>query len=77
MSVAGSHSNLDFLQWLRDLREKLTLADGGLVPVVLLANKCDIPGYCVQPEVVTRFCREQGIQAWFYTSAKASVNIGA
>lgn len=62
-------------KWLKDLREKLTLADGEPVPIVLLANKCDIPGYGVQPEVVTRFCKEQGIQAWFLTSAKTNVNV--
>lgn len=62
-------------KWLKDLRDKLSLADGEPVPVVLLANKCDIPGYSVQPEVVTRFCKEQGIQAWFLTSAKTNVNI--
>ncbi|KAJ1528873.1 hypothetical protein ONE63_007243 [Megalurothrips usitatus] len=62
-------------KWLKDLREKLTLADGEPVPVVLLANKCDIPGYSVQTEAVNRFCKEQGIQGWFLTSAKNNVNI--
>ncbi|XP_069688822.1 ras-related protein Rab-32-like [Periplaneta americana] len=62
-------------KWLSDLREKVTLHDGTPVPVVLLANKCDIQGIEVATETMAKFCKENGIAAWFVTSAKENVNI--
>ena len=64
------------LQWLSDLREKVTLHDGTPVPVVLLANKCDIQGIDIATETMAKFCNDNGIAAWFVTSAKENVNIG-
>ncbi|PSN34554.1 Ras-related protein Rab-32 [Blattella germanica] len=62
-------------KWLSDLREKVTLHDGTPVPVVLLANKCDIQGIDIATETMAKFCSENGIAAWFVTSAKENVNI--
>jgi Ras-related protein Rab-32 len=64
------------VQWLSDLREKVTLHDGTPVPVVLLANKCDIHGIDIASETVTKFCNDNRIAAWFATSAKENINIG-
>lgn len=62
-------------KWLSDLREKVTLHDGTPVPVVLLANKCDIHGIDIASETVTKFCNDNRIAAWFATSAKENINI--
>jgi Ras-related protein Rab-32 len=65
-----------FVQWLSDLREKVTLQDGTRIPVVLLANKCDIQGIEIATETIVKFCKENDIAAWFVTSAKENINIG-
>ncbi|XP_043261761.1 ras-related protein Rab-38-like isoform X1 [Colletes gigas] len=62
-------------KWLSDLREKVTLPDGRNIPVVLLANKCDIPCPVVPAEQIAKFCKENDIGAWYITSAKENTNI--
>ncbi|XP_046664622.1 ras-related protein Rab-32-like [Homalodisca vitripennis] len=62
-------------KWLRDLREKVTLSDGTAVPVVLLANKCDIYNSSLPTDSINKLCKEYRIDAWFATSAKDNVNI--
>jgi GTPase SAR1 family protein len=63
-------------KWLCDLREKVTLPDGSEIPVVLLANKCDIPCPVVPTEQIVKFCKENNIGAWYVTSAKENTNVG-
>lgn len=63
-------------KWLSDLREKVTFPDGSEIPVVLLANKCDIPCPVVPSEQIAKFCKENNIGAWYVTSAKENTNIG-
>nr|CAD7395403.1 unnamed protein product [Timema cristinae] len=63
-------------KWLTDLRDKVTLYDGSPIPVILLANKCDIHGSNIQHETIARFCKERDIATWFLTSAKENINIG-
>nr|CAD7568894.1 unnamed protein product [Timema californicum] len=62
--------------WLTDLRDKVTLYDGSHIPVILLANKCDIHGSSIQHDTIARFCKERDIATWFLTSAKENINIG-
>uniref|UniRef100_A0A1B6LE46 Ras-related protein Rab n=1 Tax=Graphocephala atropunctata TaxID=36148 RepID=A0A1B6LE46_9HEMI len=62
-------------KWLHDLREKVTLSDGTAVPVVLLANKCDVPDCSVPTDYINKLCKEYRIDAWFVTSAKDNFNI--
>ncbi|KAF4532308.1 hypothetical protein B566_EDAN010809 [Ephemera danica] len=62
-------------KWVTDIREKVTLPDGTAIPIVLLANKCDIPDAVVPTDAIKRFCRENNIAAWYITSAKQNVNI--
>lgn len=61
-------------KWLCDLREKVTLPDGTGIPIVLLANKCDI-SVAVSDEQITKFCKENNVDAWYATSAKNNTNI--
>lgn len=70
--VATFHS---MKKWLTDLREKVALPDGSRIPVVLLANKCDIPHSAVSPEQIAKFCKDNNIGAWFLTSAKENTNV--
>nr|CAD7439743.1 unnamed protein product [Timema bartmani] len=63
-------------KWLTDLRDKVTLYDGSHIPVILLANKCDIHGSSIQHDTIARFCKERDIASWFLTSAKENINIG-
>lgn len=62
-------------KWLNDLREKVSLPDGSSIPVVLLANKCDI-SVAVTDEQISKFCKENKIYAWYATSAKNNTNVG-
>jgi Ras-related protein Rab-32 len=64
------------LQWILDIREKVTMPDGTPIPIVLLANKCDLTDISVETDVIGRYCREYNIGAWFITSAKEDNNIG-
>ncbi|CAL1675579.1 unnamed protein product [Lasius platythorax] len=61
-------------KWLYDLREKITLPDGSDIPIVLLANKCDIT-VAVTDEQISKFCKENKINAWYATSAKNNTNV--
>lgn len=63
-------------KWLNDLREKVALPDGSSIPVVLLANKCDI-SVAVTNEQISKFCKENKIHAWYATSAKNNTNVEA
>ncbi|RLU19606.1 hypothetical protein DMN91_008163 [Ooceraea biroi] len=63
-------------KWLNDLREKVTLPDGADIPIVLLANKCDV-SVAVTNEQISKFCKESRIDAWYATSAKQNTNIDA
>ncbi|KAG8583481.1 hypothetical protein GDO81_008437 [Engystomops pustulosus] len=64
-------------KWKSDLDSKLHLPNGGAIPAILLANKCDQKReYSVQsPAQMDNFCKENGFVAWFETSAKDNVNI--
>jgi Ras-related protein Rab-32 len=46
------------------------------LPVVLLANKCDLPPpHAVKKEELDAFCKEHGFVKWYETSAKENINI--
>ena len=63
------------LKWKREIDSKVTLPNGKPLPVVLLANKCDLPEATVQREALDGFCKEHGFIGWFDTSAKTNHNI--
>lgn len=63
------------LKWLSDVKDKVTLHDGQPVPVILLANKCDIEDVHLDAHKLNQFCQQQEILKWFNTSAKNDINI--
>uniref|UniRef100_A0A1B6CA05 Ras-related protein Rab n=1 Tax=Clastoptera arizonana TaxID=38151 RepID=A0A1B6CA05_9HEMI len=65
------------LKWKQDLDAKVQLADGGSIPCVLLANKCDQQkeGIVNNPARMEEYCKENNFSGWFETSAKENINI--
>eukprot|EP01116_Phalansterium_solitarium_P013896 TRINITY_DN3134_c0_g1_i1.p1 TRINITY_DN3134_c0_g1~~TRINITY_DN3134_c0_g1_i1.p1 ORF type:complete len:219 (-),score=36.78 TRINITY_DN3134_c0_g1_i1:143-799(-) len=61
-------------KWKADIDENLT-SDGVSIPVVLLANKCDLSEKPISKEEMDDFCKENGFIGWFATSAKEKINI--
>lgn len=75
--VTRSNTFDSVLKWKQDLDSKVQLPDGGRIPCVLLANKCDQPNESVaaNPAKLDEFCAEHGFSGWFSTSAKDNINI--
>jgi Ras-related protein Rab-32 len=64
------------LKWRSDIAEKVTLPDGQSIPVVLLANKCDLKKESRIPDVeIKQFVHDQRIDAFFYTSPKEDTGL--
>jgi len=67
-------------RWKNDIDEKVMLSDGGRIPVVLLANKCDLledeSSFHLSSEEMDQFCADHGFHSWFFTSAKEDTRIG-
>ena len=64
------------LSWKKDIDDKVRLPSGDPIPVVMLANKCDL-GLQVKDAELDRFCRENEFHAWFPSSAKEGTNLDA
>eukprot|EP01091_Cochliopodium_minus_P005113 TRINITY_DN15092_c0_g1_i1.p1 TRINITY_DN15092_c0_g1~~TRINITY_DN15092_c0_g1_i1.p1 ORF type:complete len:217 (+),score=53.23 TRINITY_DN15092_c0_g1_i1:327-977(+) len=66
------------VKWKNDIDVKVTLPDDRPIPVVLLANKCDVgtkEGPGKNSEEMQKFCEEHGFSGWFETSAKNNIGI--
>jgi len=63
------------LKWKKDIDAKLTLPNGDLVPVVLLANKCDLSTQPPDETNLDDFSKEHKFIKWFFTSAKENIGI--
>ena len=62
-------------QWKREIDNKVLLPNGSALPVILLANKSDLPDTRVNKEELDAFCKEHGFVGWLETSAKTNHNI--
>ena len=65
-------------KWKSDIDAKVFLPDNRPIPVVLLANKCDLAGkegICQDRRQMDKFCEDNGFIAWFETSAKDDIGI--
>ena len=71
-----SRDDLDSqVKWKDEIDSKVHLPNGMALPVVLLANKCDLEDVAIDRQELDDFCRSHGFIGWFETSAKADVNI--
>ncbi|KCV68111.1 Ras-like protein Rab-32A [Fonticula alba] len=64
-------------KWKSDIDSKVRLPGDAMIPVVLLANKCDLSkdGLVRNAAQMDKYCEEKGFIGWFETSAKENVNI--
>eukprot|EP01137_Pigoraptor_chileana_P017601 Opistho-2@75908 len=63
-------------RWKRDIDSKLRSPDGSPFPVILVANKADLPNSTfATKEALDAFCQENGFMAWYDVSAKTNLNI--
>eukprot|EP01132_Coremiostelium_polycephalum_P008600 gene8600-10586_t len=65
-------------KWKADIDSKVTYGpDEKPIPVVLLANKCDLgkEGFVKTANEIDKYCKENGFIGWFETSAKDNMNI--
>ncbi|XP_051805657.1 ras-related protein Rab-7L1-like [Acanthochromis polyacanthus] len=74
--VTDSSSFLRCLHWKRDLDDKAKLPNGGPIPCILLANKCDLPQRAVSAESIDTFSKDNGFITWMETSVKENKNVG-
>ncbi|KAL6051963.1 rab32, member RAS oncoprotein, variant 2 [Balamuthia mandrillaris] len=62
-------------KWKSDIDSKIRLSGDRPIPVVLLANKCDLVPQGCNEEVMNQYVKENGFVAWFPTSAKENTNV--
>eukprot|EP00743_Colponemidia_sp_Colp-15_P001688 GILK01001844.1.p1 GENE.GILK01001844.1~~GILK01001844.1.p1 ORF type:complete len:211 (-),score=36.77 GILK01001844.1:195-827(-) len=64
-------------RWKTDIDGKVRLPDESVLPMALLANKCDLLGTegCVEEAVISDFAKKNGFIGSFQTSAKEDINI--
>ncbi|XP_068681556.1 ras-related protein Rab-38-like [Montipora foliosa] len=63
------------LKWHWDVNQKVMLTNEKPIPVLLLANKCDLEDYPCDENKLNQFCQEHGFIGWLPTSAKEDKNI--
>ncbi|XP_022095623.1 ras-related protein Rab-32B-like [Acanthaster planci] len=63
------------LKWYSDVNQKVMLANEQPVPVLLLANKCDLEDTVLDAKMLEDFCHKHNFIGWFATSAKDNINI--
>eukprot|EP01128_Nolandella_sp_AFSM9_P006348 TRINITY_DN3238_c0_g1_i2.p1 TRINITY_DN3238_c0_g1~~TRINITY_DN3238_c0_g1_i2.p1 ORF type:complete len:215 (-),score=27.75 TRINITY_DN3238_c0_g1_i2:30-674(-) len=62
-------------KWRDDVNSKVVLANDEPIPIILLANKCDLDEVTQPGEEMQMFARENGFLAFFPTSAQADIGI--
>lgn len=63
------------LKWRDDVNSKVQLADERPIPLLLLANKCDLPGVELDAEMLTKFAQDNGFIGWYAVSAQDNIGI--
>lgn len=63
------------IKWKREIDEKVELEDGGLIPVLLVGNKCDLEAAEVPVDSLDQFCQDHNFVGWIETSAKNDINV--
>jgi Ras-related protein Rab-32 len=63
------------VKWRDDINSKVALPNGEPIPLLLLANKCDLPGVHIDTDALDKFAAEQGFSGWFASSALNNTNI--
>lgn len=66
-------------KWKEDIDSKVTLSNGKPIPVVLMANKCDLETEATMQNVaeIEALVKELNFVGWLNTSVKNNVNIEA
>ena len=67
--VSNANALETAFMWKRDIDAKVRTPNGECIATVLLGNKCDL-SRAVSDQDIEQFCIDNGILAWFYTSAK-------
>lgn len=64
-------------KWKSDIDSKVFLPNGDPIPVVLIANKCDLAkeGLVKNAQQMDKYCGDKGFVGWYETSAKDGTGI--
>lgn len=62
-------------KWRDDVHDKAVLPSGEKIPLLLLANKCDLPDIEVTDAYLDEFVKAEGFIGWYATSALSNVHI--
>jgi small GTP-binding protein len=62
-------------KWKDDVNSKVVLPNGEQIPILLLANKCDLADGGVDGEKLDAFVKQHGMIGWFATSAQDNINV--
>lgn len=63
------------LKWRDDVNSKVVLANNSNIPLLLLANKADLPDVSINSEMLDQFVKDNGFIGWFPVSAKEGTGI--
>jgi len=61
-------------KWKNDIDNKVMIPTG-MIPTILLANKCDLLKDPVDKAELMKFCADNDFKGWFETSAKTGANV--
>ncbi|EFA82501.1 Rab GTPase [Heterostelium album PN500] len=62
-------------KWRDDINSKVVLGNQQPIPVLLLANKCDMKDSSIDKAMLDNFVKEHNFIGWFPTSAQSNINI--
>ena len=62
-------------KWKDDINSKVALPNGEQIPILLLANKCDLAEGGIDGAKLDEFVRTHGFIGWFAVSAQDNVNV--